>query len=90
MSKVDTNLISEATQLKESDVDFTKGTLSIIHLKERIKSKCPSCGAILGKRHICCAGFGNKVDQEIRQKVEQRRQRTIPVYDDTLVQIKNI
>jgi integrase/recombinase XerD len=80
--------ISEATQLKESDVDFTKGTLSIIHLKERIKSKCPGCGAILGKRHIFCPGCGNKVDQAIRQKVEQRRQRTIPVDDDTLVLIK--
>ncbi len=80
--------ISEAIQLKESDVDFTKGTLSIIHLKERIKSKCPGCGAILGKRHIFCPGCGNRVDQAIRQKVEQRRQRTIPVDDDTLVLIK--
>ena len=79
--------ISEAIQIKESDVDFTNATLSIIHLKERLKSKCPGCGAILGKRHIFCPGCGNKVDQAIREKVEQRRQRTIPVDKDTLLLI---
>jgi len=80
--------ISEAIQTKESDIDFNNGNLIIVHLKERIKSKCPDCGAILGKRHIFCPGCGNRVDQAIRQKVEQRRQRTIPVDDDTLVLIK--
>ena len=80
--------ITEATQLKESDVDFTNGTLSIIHLKERLKSKCPGCGAILGKRHLFCPACGNKVDQAIREKVEQRRQRTIPIDNDTLSLIK--
>ena len=80
--------ISEAIQIKESDVDFTNATLSIIHLKERLKSKCPGCGAILGKRHIFCPGCGNKVDQAIREKVEQRRQRTIPIDNDTLALIK--
>jgi integrase/recombinase XerD len=80
--------ISEAIQIKESDVDFTNATLSIIHLKERLKSKCPGCGAILGKRHIFCPGCGNKVDQAIREKVQQRRQRTIPIDNDTLALIK--
>ncbi len=80
--------ISETIQIKESDIDFINGTLSIIHLKERLKSKCPGCGAILGKRHIFCPGCGNKVDQAIREKVEQRRQRTIPIDNDTLSLIK--
>ncbi len=80
--------ISEAIQIKETDVDFTNGTLSIIHLKERLKSKCPGCGAILGKRHVFCPGCGNKVEQAIREKVQQRRQRTIPIDKDTLALIK--
>jgi integrase/recombinase XerD len=80
--------ISEAIQIKESDIDFTNGILNIIHLKERLKSKCPGCSAILGKRHIFCPGCGIKVDQAIREKVEQRRQRTIPIDNDTLVLIK--
>ncbi len=79
--------ISEAIHVKESDIDFTKGTLSIVHLKERLKSKCPSCGVILGKRHIFCPGCGNKVDKAIREKVEQRHQRTIPIDEDTLALI---
>ncbi len=76
--------ISEAIQLKESDIDFKRGTLTIVHLKERLKLKCPYCGEILGKRHLFCPGCGNMVDKSIREKVEQRRQRMIPVDRDTL------
>lgn len=76
--------ISEVNQLEESDIDFRRGTLTIVHLKERVKLKCPNCGEVLGKRHVFCPGCGNKVDQAIREKVEQRRQRMIPVDRDTL------
>ena len=76
--------ISEAIQLEESDIDFERGTLTIVHLKERVKLKCPNCKELLGKRHLFCPGCGNKVDQAVREKVEQRRQRIIPVDHDTL------
>jgi integrase/recombinase XerD len=76
--------ISEAIQLKESDIDFKMGTLTIVHLKERLKLKCPNCGEILGKRHVFCPGCGNKVDQATREKVEQRRQRLIPIDHQSL------
>ena len=76
--------ISEAIQLEENDIDSKRGTLTIVHLKERLKLKCPNCGQILGKRHLFCPGCGNKVDQAIREKVEQRRQRMIPVDHYTL------
>jgi integrase/recombinase XerD len=76
--------ISEATQLKVSDIDFERRTLTIVHLKERSKLKCPRCGEILGKRHLFCPGCGNKVAQVIREKVEQRRQRIVPVDRNTL------
>jgi len=76
--------ISEAIQLKESDIDFKRGILTIVHLKERLKLKCPNCAEILGKRHVFCPSCGNKVDQAIREKVEQRRQRMIPIDRDTL------
>ena len=76
--------ISEAIKLKTSDIDSKRGTLTIVHLKERLKLKCPNCGEILGKRHLFCPGCGNKVDQAIREKIEQRRQRMIPVDGDTL------
>ena len=76
--------ISEAIELKTSDIDSKRGTLTIVHLKERLKLKCPNCGEILGKRHLFCPGCGNKIDQAIREKIEQRRQRMIPVDGDTL------
>ncbi len=76
--------ISEAVQIKVSDIDFERAVLTIVHLKERSKLKCPNCGEILGKRHLFCPGCGNKVDQAIREKVEQRRQRMIPVDHGTL------
>jgi len=76
--------ISEATQLKVTDIDFKKGTLTIVHLKSKSKLKCPHCGESLGKRHLFCPGCGNRVDQAIREKIEQRRQRTIPIDSATL------
>jgi len=76
--------ISEAIQLKVTDIDFKRGTLTIVHLKERVKVKCPNCGEVLGKRHFFCPGCGNRVEQAIREKVEQRRRRMIPVDRDTL------
>ncbi len=76
--------VTETIQSEESDIDFERGTLTIVHLKERLKLKCPNCGQILGKRHLFCPGCGNKVAQAIREKVEQRRQRMIPVNRDTL------
>ena len=76
--------ISEAIQLKVTDIDFDRGILTIVHLKERVKLKCPNCGELLGKRHLFCPGCGKEVDQAIREKIEQRRQRVIPVDPDTL------
>lgn len=76
--------ISEAIQLRVNDIDLQRGTLSIIHLKERLKLRCPYCGENLGKRHLFCPGCGNKVGKALREKVEHRRQRTIPVDRGTL------
>jgi integrase/recombinase XerD len=76
--------ISEAVQIEVSNIDFERAVLTIVHLKERSKLKCPHCGEGLGKKHMFCPGCGSKVDQAIREKVEQRRQRMIPVDHDTL------
>ena len=76
--------ISEAVQLEVNDIDFQRGTLRIVHLKERLKLKCPHCGESLGKRHLFCPACGNKVGQALREKIEQRRQRTIPIDRATL------
>lgn len=76
--------ISQGIQLKVSDIDFRNGTLTIVNLKEYVRLKCFNCGGLLGKRHVFCPECGKKVDQAVRQKVEQRRRRVIPVHRDTL------
>lgn len=76
--------ISEAVQLKVTDIDFKRGALTIVHLKERMKLKCPNCGEILAKRHLFCPRCARKIDWAIRQKIQQRRERMIPVDVDTL------
>jgi integrase/recombinase XerD len=76
--------ITEEVQLQENDIDFNAETLTIVHLKERLKLKCPNCREIIGKRHLFCPNCGKKVDQAIREKVEQRRQRMIPIDRKTL------
>jgi len=76
--------ISEAIQLKVADINFQRGTLTIIHFKDKSRLKCLHCGENLGKRHLFCPGCGNKVGKALREKVEHRRQRTIPVDRGTL------
>ena len=58
--------------------------LRIVHLKEKSKLKCLHCRESLGKRHLFCPSCGSKVDKALREKIEQRRQRTIPIDSATL------
>ena len=76
--------ISEAIELKTSDIDSKRGTLIIVRLKERTKLKCPHCGEGLGKKHLFCPGCGNKVGEALREKIQKHRQRTIPIDSATL------
>jgi len=75
---------TESIRFEEDHIDFERGTLTIVHLKQKSKLKCPGCGGILGKRHLFCPSCGKKVDNAIREKVEQRRERVIPLDGETL------
>jgi integrase/recombinase XerD len=57
--------ISEALALKVEDIDFEQGTISIIHLKRRVKLSCASCGARLSINHSFCPKCGVKIDEAI-------------------------
>ena len=76
--------ISEALALRIEDIDFTQGTVTIQHLKSRLKLSCPKCGARLGRRHAFCPRCGTKVGEALVQEREHRRVRTLPIDDDTL------
>ncbi len=53
--------ISEALALKVEDLDLNHGTITIQHLKSRLKLSCPKCGAGLGKSHVFCPACGTKM-----------------------------
>jgi len=81
--------ISEALALRVEDIDFAQGTVTILHLKSRIKLTCSQCGARLGKSHSFCPRCGEKVERTVAEEREHRRMRTLPVDKETLEMLKN-
>ena len=75
--------VSEALALAVEDVDFARGTITIQHLKSRLKLCCSRCGAGLGRSHTFCPKCGEKVEEALVQQQEHRRVRTLPIDSDT-------
>jgi len=80
--------VSETLGITVSDIDFEQGTVTIVHLKRRIKLSCPNCKARLSRTARFCPGCGSLVEQEVINKREHRRHRVLPVDDDTLDMLK--
>ncbi|MBA7630215.1 Tyrosine recombinase XerD [subsurface metagenome] len=80
--------ISEVLVLEVKDVDFTKGTIIIQHLKSRIKLACPKCGARLGKSHIFCPKCGLGVEEAVTKELQHRKVRILPLDKATLEILK--
>ena len=76
--------ISEALSLKVEDIDLAQGTVTIEHLKSRIKLSCPQCGAALGKTHNFCPKCGMEIKEATSKEQEHRRVRTLPLDSKTL------
>ena len=81
--------ISEALALTPYDVDFDHGTVTIQHLKSRIKISCPQCNTRLGKAHTFCPKCGIKVEQTVARELAYRRVRTLPLDSETLELLRN-
>lgn len=81
--------ISEALALKIEDIDLSKGSATIIHLKRRVRLFCPECGTRLGRAHCFCPGCGKKVDEATKKELEHRRLRTLPVDAETLEMLRD-
>lgn len=80
--------ISEALGIAVSDISFAMGTVTIEHLKARVKLTCPGCRARLSKTSRFCPSCGSKVEEAVVEQKERRRQRTLPVDPDTLAVLK--
>ena len=76
--------VSEALGIMVDDVDFDQGTVTIVHLKRRIKLSCPNCKERLSRTAKFCPGCGLKVEQAVINEREHRRHRILPVDDETL------
>jgi integrase/recombinase XerD len=80
--------ISEALALKVEDVDFNEGTVTIQHLKIRLKLSCSDCGQRLGRSHTFCPKCGSKVEESQTEEQQHRRLRVLPVDRETLKMLK--
>jgi len=76
--------VSEALALTPDDIDFDRGSVTIMHLKSRTKLSCPGCGARLGIGHAFCSRCGSKIEKVLTQQQEHRRQRVLPLDSSTL------
>ena len=81
--------VSEALALHVEDVDFTRSTVTILHLKRRVRLSCPKCGARLGRRHRFCPECGEEVSEATMRQQEHRRMRTLPLDGDTLDMLRD-
>ncbi len=80
--------VSEALGLIVEDIDFKAGSVTIQHLKSRIKILCPFCNARLARSHTYCAACGKKVTEAITKAQGCRKVRTIPLDPETLKMLK--
>lgn len=76
--------VSEALSLKISDIDFQQATVTIIHLKTKIRLSCPTCRAELARRHQFCPECGAQISDATKRQQQQKRIRLLPVDRDTL------
>jgi len=81
--------VSEALALNVNDIDSEQGTVTILHLKTRIRLSCPQCKARLGRRHQFCPGCGEEVNEAAKRQQEHRRIRVLPIDKDTLTMLED-
>jgi len=59
--------ISEAIALTVDDINSQQGTVTIQHLKTRLKLACPHCNTRLGRNNSFCPKCGARVEQAVMQ-----------------------
>jgi integrase/recombinase XerD len=74
--------------LTVQDIDYDHGTVTIQHLKSRLRLFCPECEARLSASHTFCPKCGSKVTGTLTEQQEHRRQRVLPTDPETLAILK--
>lgn len=81
--------ISEALAINVGNIDFDQRTVTILHLKSRLRLSCPHCQARLGKSHSYCPKCGAEVVEPVARAQESKRQRTLPLDPETLAMLQD-
>jgi len=81
--------VSEGLALTAEDVDFAQGTVTIQHLKSRLRLLCLNCQTRLGKWHTFCPKCGIEVHEPVARALESKRQRTLPLDPETLEMLRD-
>lgn len=76
--------ISEILGVAVPDIDFEHSTVTVEHLKLRIKRSCLICGARLSKTAKFCPGCGIKIELAKAEEKKTQRFRTLPLSPSTL------
>jgi len=80
--------ISEALGVTVEDINLSESTVTIQHLKTRLKLSCPNCTTQLGRNHTFCPKCGTRVEKAVAEAKEHRRRRVLPVDQTTLQMLK--
>ena len=81
--------VSEVLALRLHDIDTANGTITILHLKSRIKLSCRNCRASLGRRHLFCPCCGVEVIEADSLRQNRRRVRILPIDKPTLAMVED-
>jgi integrase/recombinase XerD len=76
--------VSEALGIKLKDVDLVNCTITIQHLKARLKIHCPHCDARLSRSHTYCPKCGASVEKAAAEEITHLRIRILPIDAETL------
>ena len=71
--------VSEVLALEVEDIDLKEGTVTILHLKTRLRLTCPACNTRLGRKHAFCPTCGSKIEGTLARQQECRRRRVLPI-----------
>ena len=80
--------VSEALSLAVDHISWVSSTVVIRHLKARVRLSCPECSTRLSKTARFCPGCGARVEKVVKEEKERRRQRTLPLDQETLEMLR--
>jgi len=80
--------ISEVLAIALDDIDFSLKTITIKHLKRSLKLVCSKCQTRVRRGNVFCPNCGKKIDSTIKEKLERRQRRLIPIDDDSIAMIR--